>query len=107
MMMVNYRSPRISYQRTSSRDLLWIWAVEKEIVKNGKLQIFYLPPYTREFTFQKNETRSQDLYDSWKGAIKADYLFAISFTYSFGSGKKVKKLNRSTDVETDGNNSLF
>lgn len=107
MMMVNYRSPYISYQKTTSRDLLWIVAVEKEIFKNGKLQLFYLPPYTKEFTFSKNETKTPELYDSWKGAIKADYLFAIEFNYTFSSGKKVKKLNRATEIESDGNNSLF
>ena len=107
MMMFNYRSPYISYQRTTSRDFLWIIAVEKSIFKNGKLQLFYLPPYTREFTFTKNETKTPNLYDSWKGVIKADYLFAIEFTYTFSTGKKVKSLNRASDIESDGNNSLF
>lgn len=107
MMMLNYQSPRISYQSTSSRDLLWIIGVEKEIIKNGKMQIFYLPPYTREFTFSKNETRTPELYNSWEGVIQADYLFAIEFTYTFSSGKKVKKLNRSTEMESDGNGGLF
>jgi len=107
MMMINYRSPYISYQRTTSRDFLWLIALEKSIFKNGKLQLFYLPPYTSEFTFTKNETRTPDLYDSWEGVVKADYLFALEFTYTFSTGKKVKKLNRSSDIESDGNNSLF
>jgi hypothetical protein len=107
MMMLQYRSPYISYQKTSSRDLLWIVGLEKNIFKNGKMQVFYLPPYAREFTFQKRETKTPDLTDSWEGVVKADYLFAIEFTYTFSTGKKVKKLNRANDVESDGNNSLF
>lgn len=107
MMMMNYHSPQISYQRTTSRDLLFIVGLKKSLFKNGKLMIFYLPPYTKEFTFNKTVTESSDLNDEWKGVIKADYLFNIQFTYRFNSGKKVKKLNRSTDYDSDDGNSIF
>jgi len=53
MMMMNYRSPYISYQTTTSRDLLWIVGLEKTLFKNGKLMIFYLPPYTKRLLANK------------------------------------------------------
>jgi len=87
--------------------LLWIVGLEKTLFKNGKLMIFYLPPYTKEFTFNKSVTETTDLYDESKSVVKADYLFNIQFTYRFSSGKKVKKLNRSTDYDSDEGNSIF
>jgi hypothetical protein len=107
MMMMNYRSPYISYQQTNYRDMLFLVAVEKEIFKNGKLQIMYLPPYTKKFTFQRYEYKSNELFNSWKGGLDFDYLFAIEFSYSFRTGKKVKSLQRSTDIDSDTNKSLF
>jgi hypothetical protein len=81
--------------------------LEKEIFKNAKLQLLYFPPYTREFTFQKRETKTPVLYDSWKGEVLVDYLFAVQFNYSFSTGKKVKQLNRNVEYDSDGNKSLF
>ncbi|MFN8255275.1 MAG: outer membrane beta-barrel family protein [Bacteroidales bacterium] len=106
-MMVNYNSPTISYQRTSSRDLLWIIGFEKELFKNGKLQAIYFPPYTNRFMFHQNETETAELYDMWKGEVLVDYLFSIKFTYNFSSGKKTKKLERNVEYDSDGNKSLF
>ncbi len=105
--MMNYRSPYITYQQTNYRDALFIIGLSKEIFKNGKLQVIYLPPYTNKFTFQRYETKNNDLVNSWKGGVNFDYLFAIQFSYSFKSGKKVKELDRPTDVDSDANKSLF
>ena len=107
MLMMNYRSPYITYQQTHYRDPMLIMGLEKEIFKNGKLQIMYLPPYTNKFTFEKYETQTPELFNSWKGGVNFDYLFAIQFTWSFKSGKKVKELERPTDFDSDTNKSIF
>ena len=107
MMLINYRSPYIDYQQISYRDPLFIVGLEKELFKNGKLQVLYIPPYTKRFTFQRNVVKTKDLYNEWKGGVDFDYLFAIQFSYSFHAGKKVKSLNRSTDHDSDNGKSLF
>jgi len=107
MLMMNYRSPYISYQQTNYRDMLLLVGLEKELFKNGKLQVIYLPPYTRKFTFERYENEADGIYNSWKGGVNFDYLFAVQFSYSFRNGKKVKKLERSTEFDSDANKSLF
>ena len=107
MMMVEYRSPYITYQQTNYRDLMFILGLEKELFKNGKLQVLYLPPYTKKFTFQKYETKTDELLNSWKAGVNFDYLFVVQFSYSFRSGKKVKGLDRPTDYDSDANKSIF
>lgn len=107
MMMMNYRSPYISYQQTHYRDMLFILALEKEIFKNAKCQLMYLPPYTKKFTFERNETQTEELVNSWKAGVNFDYLFVVQFSYSFRSGKKVKSLDRPVDYDSDTNKGLF
>jgi hypothetical protein len=107
MMIMNYRSPYISYQQTNYRDMLLLVGLEKELFKNGKLQVIYLPPYTKKFTFERYVNEADGIYNSWKSGVDFDYVFAVQYSYSFKNGKKVKSLNRSTEVESDANKSMF
>lgn len=92
---------------TQINDMLVIGGIEKSVFKTGKITFMFIPPYIHKFTFRKTVTESLNFKEKWVGNIYADYLVGLEFTYSFNSGKKIKKLNRSAEVEGDGGKGLF
>ncbi len=101
-----YNSPTINYQRVFSRDFLFILGGEKTFSEKAKLEFFY-NPFIKDFTYAQVETRAPGYEEHWKGVVNVQHLFNIEFTYRFSFGGKVKKLDRSTEYETEGGGGLF
>ncbi len=100
MMMANYGSPRISYQRVFYRDALVLFGFQKKLSEHASIEGFY-NPLIKNFTYLKVVTESQDYHEEWKGQVEVQHLFAIEFNYNFNYGKKIKKINRSVEYEKE------
>ena len=103
MVMANYGSPRINYQRTFYRDALVLFGVQKKFSERASIEAFY-NPLIRNFTYTRVVTRSQGYHEDWSGQVEVQHLFAIEFSYNFNYGKKIKKISRSADYEKEGGN---
>ncbi len=105
-MFANYGSPRISYQREFTRQMLVIVGAEKRFSEKFKIEGFYAP-FIKDFMYQKVETTTPGYYESWEGHVDAGNLFCISFNYMFNRGSKINKIQRSADYErTEGKGGL-
>ncbi len=100
IIMGNYGSPSISYQRTFSRDLLVLFGVQKKISDRANIEGYY-NPILRDFTYSKVVTRKPGYIETWAGEVEVFQLFGIEFTYNFNYGSKVKKINRSAEYEKE------
>jgi len=107
MFVVNYSTPKITYNSTRYRDILFIVGFEKSLFKNGKLLMMYMPPYTHEYIFDKTVTETKNYYYKTESTAKVDYLFVIQFSWSFNKGKKVKKAERINDFEYEESQQVF
>jgi hypothetical protein len=105
-MFANYGSPRISYQREFTRQLLVIFGAEKKFSEKFKASVFY-NPFINDFMYQKVETTTPGYYESWEGHVNASQLFCFSLQYNFNRGAKISKIERSADYErTEGKGGL-
>jgi hypothetical protein len=100
MLMANYGSPRISYQRTFYRDALVIFGIQKKLSEHASIEGFYVP-FIKNFTYTKVVTESQGYHEEWKGQVDVRQLFALEFNYNFNYGKKINKINRSVEYEKE------
>lgn len=100
MVISNYGSPNISYQRTFSRDMLILFGVQKKISERASIEGFY-NPILRDFTYTKVVTRTPGYIETWEGQINVHHLFAIEFTYKFNYGNKINKITRSADYDKE------
>ncbi len=107
IMYMNYRSPFIEPQMERQRSLLYIFAVEKAVLKNGKVGVYSYIPFTKEFTANKKITTGKNFYQESALLINPWPMFTVRFSYTFKSGKKIKKLEREKELENDGKNSMF
>lgn len=101
-----YGSPSISYQREHSRDLLVFFGGERKIGKNFKVEVMY-NPFIKNFVYNKVITKYEGGHEEWYGEIDVSNLFLVGITYNFNYGKKIKKINRSTQYEKDGSGGSF
>jgi ferric enterobactin receptor len=93
-----YNSPDISYQRESSRDLLFLIGADKQLGEKAKINVIY-NPFIHSFKYGAVETTSPGYHESWQGHVDASNLFIIELTYNFNTGSKVNKIDRGVDVE--------
>ena len=98
ILVANYRSPNISYQRTFYRDALVFIAFQKNISKRASIEGFY-NPLIKNFTYRRVITESQGYRDEWKGQVEVHHLFALEFNYRFNYGKKINQIKRSVEYE--------
>jgi len=106
-MFANYGSPRISYQREFTRQMLVIFGAEKKFSEKFQASVFY-NPFIKDFIYQKIETTTPGYYESWEGHVDATQLFCFALTYNFNrGGAKVSKIQRSAEYErTEGGGGL-
>jgi len=105
-MFANYGSPRITYQRELSRDLLVIFGAEKKFSDKFSADVFY-NPFIRDFMYTKVETTTPGYSETWEGHVDATQLFCFSITYTFNRGNKISKIDRSVEYErTEGKGGL-
>ncbi|HYX06905.1 MAG TPA: outer membrane beta-barrel family protein [Bacteroidales bacterium] len=104
--IARYNSPSISYQRLSSRDMLYLIAFDKKFSDKASLEVVY-NPFIKDFTYSQVETRSAGYNEKQKGVIDIQYLFEATFTYRFKYGGKVKKINREVNYENGGGGSAL
>ena len=104
--MLQYNSPRMEYQRLIKRDPLYMVGVEKNISKRAKVSAFY-NPFIKDFTYHHVVKEYENMYDEWAGTLDIQNVFAIEFTYNFNHGKKINKINRSTEYDQDGGSGAF
>lgn len=106
MVLAQYNSPYISYQRTHYRDFLMLIGFEKQLGKNAKIGGFY-NPFIKDFTYSKVITQSPGYYEDWKGYLDVHHLFSFEFTYNFKLGGKVNKIGRQAEYEIDEGGGTF
>jgi hypothetical protein len=104
--MFNYNSPNIGYQREYRRGLLFIVGVEKPLWKKAKISAFY-NPFIKDFMYSQVSTVYGNTTEDWEGNLDIRNVFAIEFTYTFNYGKKIHKINRSTEYDKDGGGGMF
>ncbi|NBC81933.1 MAG: TonB-dependent receptor [Bacteroidetes bacterium] len=100
--MFYYNTPTIAYQRVFKRDPLYIIGIEKEVFKNATIELWYVP-FMKTFTYAGITTTSHNVRENRAGMIDAHNIFSISFRYRFNHGKKVNKIERSINLDNDGN----
>jgi outer membrane receptor protein involved in Fe transport len=102
-----YNSPTVSLQNTNYRDCLYVFGVEKTIMKDkGKIGINWYEPFKTKFRFNRNVTENQFIYQDDDNFVRLSTLVSVKFTYHFNRGKEVKKLDRQKNSESDAKGGL-
>lgn len=105
---IQYSSPYITAQNTNYRSALYLFAVEKGVLKTGKIGLYAYAPFLGDFTVERTEKETNDYYEESDFVVHdLTYIFNFKFSYRFNYGQKVKKLNRNKQVEEAGSNSMF
>ncbi len=103
-----YNSPNIQYQQVNYRHILIACSIDKELFKNAKLSLVFVPPYVKDFIYRKRVIETPEINESWTGIVPLNYGFAVlKFTYNFNLGKNFRKLNRSMQNQDKGGASVL
>jgi hypothetical protein len=100
MLMGNYGSPNIGYQRIFSRDMLLLVGAEKKFSDKLSISGFYVP-VIKNFMYSKVVTNTPGYHDVTKGELDVKNLFSIEISYKFNHGKNVNKINRSAEYDKE------
>ncbi|HEX3007224.1 MAG TPA: TonB-dependent receptor [Bacteroidales bacterium] len=102
-----YNSPYIGTENLNKRDALYVVGVEKELNKNFKFSLTAINPFMKNFVISETVTESENFWQDTKMDVYVQNLVTVRVTYTFKYGSKINKLERSKEVETDGNRSIF
>jgi hypothetical protein len=96
--MLKYNSPTTRIQGSYFEDMLYIISLEKTFKDRFMVGITSALPFSREFTFQGYETRGSGFSEYSEDNIQLSLIPVwLKFKYSFSSGKKVDRMNRTGD----------
>jgi hypothetical protein len=100
MLMGNYGSPNMGYQRIFSRDMLILVGAEKKFSDKLTISGFYVP-ILKNFMYSKVVTTTPGYRDVIKGELDVKNLFSFEISYKFNHGKNVNKINRSAEYDKE------
>lgn len=104
--MVQYHGPRIGYKTETTRDWLVLLGINGNISDNWKFNV-YGNPVVQKYKYHA-ATYRDDYYKSYtEGRVDVSYLLMVGVSYKFKWGEEPRKLQRSTDFESDGKGGLM
>lgn len=104
-----YNSPYISSQKTTKRDPIYVFGLERNLFKNnkGKVSLTVINPFMKRFSVDNSITESVGYFQEQDIQVDVQPLMTVKFSYSFNKGQELKKIDRKREAESDGKNSLF
>lgn len=104
--ITQYIGPRLGYKSETTRDVLFLVQADAGITDNFRATLVF-NPLSQKFKYEATERHEENYYDYKEGRVDVSQLLMLTLSYNFSWGKSPKKLERSTEYETDGGNGLF
>jgi hypothetical protein len=107
--MLKYHSARVGIQRNSFEDMLYFVSIEKTFKEKYMIGLSSAVPFRKSFTYQGSETYMQGFSEYSEDNIQMSMIpLWIKFKYTFASGRKNKRIERSDDfTDKTGSKGLF
>jgi outer membrane receptor protein involved in Fe transport len=99
--MIQYSTARLGYKSINTRDILFLLTSDITIKDNLRITGMF-NPIGELFKYAGTERTDTNYYFLQEGHIDLNYVIMIGVAYNFKWGKTPKKINRSTDYESDG-----
>ncbi|MFO7863281.1 MAG: TonB-dependent receptor [Salinivirgaceae bacterium] len=104
--IVQYQGPRLRYKSEITRDWLFLLAMDAALGDNFKISM-YGNPMAQKYKYHASTYKDKDYRVYNEARVDVSYLFMAGITYKFNWGAKPKKLQRSTDYDSDGGGGLM
>ena len=96
----NYQSKTVNAQGTSITPFFYGAGARKEI-GNHSLGLFWLIPGITDLTVMDNTVVRSNFTTHSKASFDGRYFIQLTYSYKFNKGKAVKKVNRTTETDSD------
>ncbi len=106
MAITQYMGPRLGHKLVRTRDVLFLVGVNADIKDNFSVKAVF-NPMSQKFKYDATERTGTNYYAYQEGRVDVSQLFMVTLSYNFKWGQEPKKLERSTEYESDGGNGLF
>ncbi len=106
MAIAQYMGPRLGYKSETTRDIMFLVGVNAGIKDNFSVKAVF-NPLSQKFKYGATERTGTNYYAYHEGRVDVSQLLMVTLSYNFKWGQEPKKLERSTEYESDGGNGLF
>lgn len=100
-------SPYISSQNTNKREPMYVLGIEKQVKNSFKFTLTTINPGRKYFNISNTVTESENFWQENITKLYIQNLVMLRVGYTFNYGSKIKKLERTKEVENEGNKSVF
>lgn len=101
----NYQGKNTNAQGMTNTPFFYGTGVRKEF-GNHSLGLFWLLPGITSLTVMDNTVTTPQYYARSQASFDARYFIQVTYSYKFNKGKAVKKVNRTTETESDSKKGL-